>query len=164
MRARDTILIGGEQHFRQTGKSVTGVEYQAWKFGPAPIELMEEWDQMDVDLARVVHIAPEKIIGYTRETVRVNEGIEFDDDDFTPRQILIMKNLAEKYRDTYSPTIIDVTHEQNGAWDKVWHGGKGARQEIPYEYSISNDEPDREELLAIAAEQEMCRCAWRRVR
>ncbi len=55
--------------------------------------------------------------------------------------------------------MIDVTHQQNGAWDRVWHGGKGARQVIPYEYVISNDEPGREELLAIAAEQKMYKAA-----
>jgi uncharacterized phage-associated protein len=95
-------------HFRQTGKSVTGVEYQAWKFGPVPIELMEEWDDMSEDIARVVHIEPEQVIDYVRETVKVNEGMRFDDDEFTPRQLRIMEDLVREYCDTYSPAIIDV--------------------------------------------------------
>lgn len=152
------------EHFRQTGKSVTGVEYQAWKFGPVPIELMEEWDDMSEDIARVVHIAREKVIDYTRDTVKVNEGVHFDAEDFTPRQLRIMEELVARYRDTFSPTMIDVTHEQNGAWDKIWHGGEGARRVIPYELAISDDAADRDALLAIDAEQKMYRAALRAAR
>ena len=40
------------EHFQQTGKSVTGFEYQAWKFGPVPVDLMEEWEELGGDLLR----------------------------------------------------------------------------------------------------------------
>ena len=143
------------EHFRQTGKSVTGVEYQAWKLGPVPIELMEEWEELSEDMARVVHIEPVKVIDFVREAVKVNEGVTFDREDFTPRQIRIMQTLAEKYRDTYSPTMIDVTHEQNGAWEKVWQGGQGAHHMIPYELAVGDDVPEREGLLAVATERAM---------
>jgi len=33
-------------HFRQTGRSVTGLDYLAWKFGPVPLALAQEWDQL----------------------------------------------------------------------------------------------------------------------
>lgn len=143
------------EHFRQTGKSVTGIDYQAWKFGPVPIELMEEWDDMSEDLRRVVHIEPEKVIDFVRETVKVNDGVAFDADDFTPRQLRIMSELAERFCTTYSPTMIDVTHEQNGAWEKVWRQGHGAHQVIPYELAVGDDVPEREELLNVAHERAM---------
>ena len=57
------------EHFRQTGKSVTGFSYQAWKFGPVPIDLMAEWEQMEPDLASVVHIVEEQVIDFVRQTV-----------------------------------------------------------------------------------------------
>jgi hypothetical protein len=44
------------EHFRQTGRSVTGLDYQAWKFGPVPIDVMEEWDQPEPDWAAVIDI------------------------------------------------------------------------------------------------------------
>lgn len=152
------------EHFHQTGKSVTGFEYQAWKFGPVPIDLMEEWDDPSEDLAHVVHIEPEKVIDYIRESVKVNDGVKFDGDDFTPRQMKIMQELAERYRDTYSPTMIDVTHEQNGAWDKVWQGGQGARHVIPYEMAIGEDAPERADILAVAAERAMYQAALQAAR
>ncbi|HJV25333.1 MAG TPA: Panacea domain-containing protein [Aromatoleum sp.] len=152
------------EHFRQTGKSVTGVEYQAWKFGPVPIELMEEWDEMSEDLCRVVHIEPEKVIDYMRETVKVNEGVTFDAEDFTPRQLRIMNGLADRFRAEFSPKMIDVTHEQNGAWDKVWRQGQGAHQVIPYKLAVGDDVAEREELLTVAHERAMYLAALKAAR
>ncbi|MNW04195.1 hypothetical protein D3C71_2002520 [compost metagenome] len=55
--------------------------------------------------------------------------------------------------------MIDVTHEQNGAWDKIWNNGNGAHKPIPYELSIKEDAPEREDLLAIASENAMYQAA-----
>lgn len=152
------------EHFRQTGKSVTGFEYQAWKFGPVPPELMEEFEEFSDDMAHAVHIEPEPVINFVRQAVKVNTGIEFDSADFTPRQLHIMQALASQYRETMSPAMIDVTHQQNGAWDKVWQAGRGDRNTIPYSLSISDDVPEREQLLAVAAEQAMYQAALQAAR
>lgn len=141
------------EHFRQTGKSVTGFEYQAWKFGPVPVELMQEWEQdFEEDLREAVEIVPEKVVDYTRLSVKVRDGVEFDGDDFTSRQLKIMRDLCEKYLTAQSPKMIDVTHEQNGAWDKVWDGGAGAQDPIPYELALSDDADTRGAILEMAQE------------
>jgi uncharacterized phage-associated protein len=140
------------EHFKLTGKSVTGFEYEAWKFGPVPVDLMQEWEMLSDDLSAVVDIVPEKVIDYTRETVKPREGVDFDDQDFTARQISIMEDLAARYRTTRSPTMIDVTHAQNGAWDRIWNDGAGARTVIPYELALSADDPHREAILEYANE------------
>lgn len=147
------------EHFRQTGKSVTGFDYQAWKFGPVPVDLMEEWEELGVDLSARVRIVEERVVDYDRQVVKVNLGVQFDADSFSPRQLRIMEAVAAKYHDTYSPTMIDVTHEQNGAWDKVWQRGAGAHKPIPYELAIADNAPERVALLEIAEEQRMYRAA-----
>ena len=143
------------EHFRQTGKSVTGYDSQAWKFGPVPVDLMEEWEELGVDRSARVRIVEERVVDYYGQSVKVNPGVEFDADSFSPRQLRIMEAVAAKYHDTYSPTMIDVTHEQNGAWDKVWQRGTGAHKPIPYELAIPADAPERVAVLEIAAEQRM---------
>lgn len=143
------------EHFRQTGKSVTGYDYQAWKFGPVPVDLMEEWEQLDPDLSKVIQIVPEQVVNYTRFSVVANEDAIFDDSEFSDRQLRIMAELVDKYRDTKSETMIDVTHAQNGAWDKVWQDGKGAHQPIPYALGIADDAPDKQILLEVAKELAM---------
>ncbi|OZI64599.1 Panacea domain-containing protein [Bordetella genomosp. 4] len=143
------------EHFRQTGKSVTGFEYQAWKFGPVPVALMEEWEQPKPDMAEALHIEAVRVIDYCRYEVKVNDGVEFDDEDFTPRQLRIMEELCARFGGALSEKMIDVTHEQNEAWDRVWQKGQGAFHTIPYELSIREDDEHRDALLQIAAEQRM---------
>lgn len=147
------------EHFRQTGKSATGLDYEAWKFGPVPIELMEEWEDLGPDLASLVHIVEEKVIDYDRQAVKVNDGVHFDAEPFSPRQLRIMQAVAEQYRNTYSPKMIDVTHAQNGAWDRVWQNGDGAHRAIPYELAIGEADPHAEVVRELAQEQAQYRAA-----
>ena len=147
------------EHFSQTGKSVTGFEYEAWKFGPVPADLMEEWEELSPDMAQAVSIIPEKVIDYDRLTVKVNQGINFNDGFFTPRELRIMVSVAEKYCEAKSGKLIDITHEQNGAWDKVWQKGYGDRQTIPYALALKDDNANREALIEIGAQQHMYHAA-----
>lgn len=143
------------QHFQETGKSVTGFDYQAWKFGPVPVKLMEEWESFGEDFMNAVHIESERVYDYQRQSVKPNRGVCFDESEFTPRQLRIMKTLSEEYKDTFSPAMIDVTHAQNGAWDKVWQNGKGAFDPIPYDLGVPEEDPYRSVILEIHAEQMM---------
>ena len=43
-------------HFKQTGKSVTCLDYFAWKMGPVPKDLFEELDNMGPDLNAAIKI------------------------------------------------------------------------------------------------------------
>lgn len=147
------------EHFSQTGKSVTGFEYQAWKFGPVPTDLMEEWEEFSPDMGQAVHIEFEKEVDYVRQAVKVNADINFNDELFTPRELRIMSDIAEKFSETKSAKLIDVTHEQNGAWDKVWRKGLGDRQSIPYALALKDDHASRDALIEIGAEQQMYQAA-----
>jgi uncharacterized phage-associated protein len=147
------------EHFRQTGRSVTGLEYHAWKYGPVPVEVMQEWDAPEPDLAAAIAIRPEQVIDYVRETVVPQTP--FDDRHFTKRELRIMEGLAARHRETFSPTMIDVTHEENGAWAKVWCGGSGSDQKIPYALGLDPDSPFREAILEIAREQAAIRETYR---
>lgn len=152
------------EHFRQTGRSATGLDYQAWKFGPVPIELMEEWEELGPDLGRLVRIVTERVIDYDRQSVKVADGVQFDPEPFSPRQLRILDDLATRYRGTFSPAMIDVTHAQNGAWDKVWQAGRGAHKPIPYELAVGESDALRDEVLKIAQEQAQYRAALQAAR
>lgn len=138
------------EHFRMTGRSVTGLEYHAWKFGPVPVSFIQEWDEPEPDFAAAVEIRPERVIDYVRETV-VPQA-EFDDTHFTKRELGILTELADKYREVCSPKMIDVTHAENGAWAKVWNSGLGFDQPIAYELAVSADDPYRSAILEAAEE------------
>ena len=138
------------EHFRATGRSVTGLEYRAWKFGPAPESLYQEWDELEPDLSAAIEIRPERVYDYSRETVIPRT--EFDDRHFTKRELRLMGEIAQTYYDVHSPKMIDVTHAENGAWAKVWRDGEGSDQPIPYALAVADNEPNRAAILEAARE------------
>jgi uncharacterized phage-associated protein len=137
------------EHFRQTGHSVTGMEYRAWKLGPVPMELVQEWDDLEPDMRQAVEIRPEQVYDFERETVLPR--IEFDPSHFTKREACLMRSLAEQYRDILSGKMIDVTHTENGAWAKVWNDGNGKNKLIDYDLSIEEG-PHKDAILEAARE------------
>jgi uncharacterized phage-associated protein len=137
------------EHFRQTGRSVTGLHYRAWKLGPVPMRLMQEWEQPEPDFDAALEIVPEQVIDHVRQSVRAR--VDFDESHFTRRELEIMQNLVDQYQDTFSPDMIDVTHAENGAWATVWNA-EGFNAEIPYALSLAEDDENRETILEAARE------------
>jgi uncharacterized phage-associated protein len=138
------------EHFRQTGRSVTGMDYRAWKMGPVPFEFYQEFDAPEADLAAAIDVVPEKVIDHTRE--RVVAKIAFDDSHFTKRELRLMQDLASRFRNSLSKPMIDVTHAELGPWETIWDGGRGSNERIPYPLAITADDPHRAEILASARE------------
>jgi uncharacterized phage-associated protein len=139
-------------HFRETGRSVTGLEYRAWKMGPVPLSLMQEWDQLEPDMGAAVDIVPEQVIDYIRE--RVSAKTAFDPSLFTKRELRMMDQLAARFRDEMTRPLIDFTHAERGPWDKIWDDGRGNNERIPLTLAVSDDDPNREAILESARDYE----------
>ncbi|MSQ70496.1 MAG: DUF4065 domain-containing protein [Betaproteobacteria bacterium] len=138
------------EHFRETGRSVTGMEYRAWKMGPVPAELVQVWDDLDADIAAAIEIRPEKVYDYLRAQVIPKRA--FDDSHFSAREIRILGSLAQRFHEDLAEKMIDITHDENGAWARVWRNGEGNDKQIPYELAIPENDPNRLELLRRAEE------------
>jgi|SRR5688572_30828110 len=140
------------QHFRTTGRSVTGLDYRAWKMGPVPFPLVQEWDAFEPDLAAAVDVVAEPVFDYDR--LRIEPKAEFDDRHFTKRELRLMSELAERHRDEMTRPLVGLTHEERGPWDKIWDGGRGSDQRIPYSLAVPDDDPNRDAILEAAADYE----------
>lgn len=139
-------------HFRETGRSVTGLEYLAWKLGPVPLDLMQEWDRLEPDLAAAIDIQPERVIDYMRE--RAVPKVAFDDSSFTKRELRLMEELAARFRDDYTEPLVNITHAERGPWDKIWDDSRGNNARIPYSLAVPDDDPNRDTILQAAREYE----------
>jgi uncharacterized phage-associated protein len=137
-------------HFRETGRSVTGLDYRAWKNGPVPFALVQEWDDLEPDLAAAIDIVPEPVFDYDRQ--RVAPKIAFDDSHFTKRELGLMQELAARHRDEMTRPLIGLTHEERGPWVKIWDDGRGNNARIPYVLAVPDDDPNRETVLEAARE------------
>ena len=145
------------EHYRQTGIPVTGLEYRAMKMGPVPMALFEEWDALEPDFAQAVDIVPEQVIHYVRETVRPKRA--FDDSHFSRRELRLLEQLADRFRQDYSQPTINVTHAERGPWDAIWDNGRGNLERIPYSLAIRDDDAHAEVVRVSAAEHEAIRQA-----
>lgn len=138
------------QHFRESGRSVTGLDYHAWKNGPVPFALVQEWDGFEADLAAAIDIVPERVIDFDRQRVVPKQG--FDDSQFTKRELRLMQELAQRHREEMTRPLIGLTHIERGPWDKIWDDGRGNNERIPYALAVPDDDPNREAVLDAARE------------
>ena len=128
------------QHFKETGRAVTGLDYFAWKMGPVPVQLYEEVDMPEPDMAERIEFVEKPT---RRGTMLVVKPIaDFDDSHFTKRELRILKGLAAEFRDTQADDMIETTHLENQPWHKIYVE-EGRRQErIPYELALRQQEAE----------------------
>lgn len=141
------------EHYKRTGRSVTGLRYYAWPLGPVPTEVVAEFEQPSKDFQAAVRIATEGEFDYQR--LQVKPRRKFDAAHFSPRELKLLEELASRYRNKTAKQMVAVTHETNGPWDRVWQGGAGQNREIAYELAATG--ADSAELLEIAREYEALR-------
>ncbi len=117
-------------HFREAGRGVTGLDYRAWKLGPVPVELMQEWDELEPDMARAIDIVPQKVTESVRELVVPK--VAFDDSPFTGRELRLMHDLTTQFFDELTTPRIGFINQDRGPWNTIWDGGRGNNARIPY--------------------------------
>lgn len=140
-------------HFKQLGRSVTGLTYHAWEKGPVPPALDEELDeepQPDWQTFIATKVDP---AGYqnTFPTWSFTAKTDFDQRIFSRRELRLLEEISSKYRDATAQALVDETHRTPG-WERVWKKEGNFFSEIPYGYAL--DDADREFVEDLAAERE----------
>jgi uncharacterized phage-associated protein len=128
-------------HYRQTGQSVTGLEYRAWPKGPAPSDV---WHDLALgkptilgDAVAVSHIVSNES---SNKFTKLTPKRAFDEKYFSKRELKIMQDLAEVYRDATADMIVEVSHLKNGPWDRTLKA-KGPSAVIDYELALDGSTP-----------------------
>lgn len=121
-------------HFRETGKSVTGLNYYAWEKGPVPQDLFFELVQPDADLKETVALLKQS--GDEDDKIcRVIAKKPFDPKFFSKRELKIMGNLAFVFQDALAKDMVEITHLAGTPWDKTIKE-KGHRKRIDYSLAV----------------------------
>jgi len=127
-----------QEHFRQTGRTVTGLNYSAWKQGPVPPSLWREISKTPGDdLSKAITIRS----GRDLQTNNVNwrsltPKVPFNQKLFTKREISIMNRLSQLFDDSLSDDMSELSHMKGLPWRKVWANGAGDGKDIPHELSL----------------------------
>jgi hypothetical protein len=145
------------EHFRQTGRTVTGLRYFAFPFGPYPKELMKPMSEKEFpdDLSQYITLV---LKGDTRDDggflFRVKSGHSANLSLFSPREVGIMDNLAEMWHDYKGDDIVHWSHTRGTPWQIVWEKEGRQFDTISYVYAIDKESPlTKEEAEEILKEE-----------
>ena len=128
------------EHFRQTGRTVTGLKYFAWPMGPVPKSLYEELSNSK-EIKKFFNIIPENYFDpelKNDKVFRLVPRLKFDKSLFSRREIEIMDKLVDLYKDTQSKDMTEISHDRQGPWYKVFKTEKKPQGVIPYEYILDD--------------------------
>jgi uncharacterized phage-associated protein len=121
------------EHFRQTGRTITGLDYRALPMGPVPTKLFEEIKRGgDKDLRDAIHVVQVKddiTDALLRRDLKARE--QFEKKWFTPRELKVMSRIAELFRDLPAIDMTKFSHENKKPWASVFDNGKGTGRLIP---------------------------------
>ena len=121
------------KHFKQTGKSVTGLDYFAWKMGPVPTEFFEELSgRMNPDMKAAINDLPEEGFQQIRPKKR------FDPQYFSNKEMRLLEDIALIFKKAKADAMVESTHLKNEPWDKTLHE-KGEFKKIDYMLAIDSD-------------------------
>ena len=137
------------EHFKVSGRSVTGMDYYAWKMGPVSVELYEKVEAPEPDMADKVEFVERPTRRGPMLTIRPLAAI--DESLFSRRELRIMQSLADEYCDTLAEDMIEATHLENQPWHKIYVEEGKRQQMIPYELALRKQEA--EEMLQVIGER-----------
>jgi len=120
------------RHFKQTGKSVTGLEYFAWEKGPVPKDLFEEFNGMKPDLNEAI-----KIISHEGGFKEIKPKKPFHDEYYSEKEKRLLEEISFMFRDAKADDMVEVTHLKNEPWHRTLKE-KGAFAKIDYILAIDN--------------------------
>lgn len=120
------------EHYRQTGQTVTGLEYAAFPQGPVPPVLFDEIKRGgDADLRNAIVIQPYRD-QITHEVLRrdIKPKVPFNKKLFSPREMRIMVRLGQLFYDVRGADMSEFSHIRGLPWKAVYNDGKGEGRTI----------------------------------
>lgn len=116
--------------YKQTGYSMSGVQYRAIPMGPVPNNFNSIFEYLanneEVDIYYTTFPA-----GGTGEQFKPNAKRVFNSELFAENELLILENIAERFINTTTNEIIEISHKE-----KAWQENKDEKKIIDYKYSF----------------------------
>jgi uncharacterized phage-associated protein len=120
-------------HFRETGKSITGLDYYAWDFGPVPAELYNEMNELPTDLKESITIIKNK----DKDFIEIKPKKKFDNKFFTKRELRLLDKIAYIFKDAKAEQMVESTHLLNEPWHTTINK-TGEKSRIDYFLALDN--------------------------
>lgn len=142
------------EHFRQTGRTIFGLNYRALPQGPVPTELYDEIKRgggNDLKAAIALYEVKDEITDALLRRDLKPRGT-FDKKYFSKREIKILERIAEFFRDLKAQDMSEFSHESTKPWKAVFGKGEGNGKLISPEL-ILDTEPIMHEVPTISRDE-----------
>jgi uncharacterized phage-associated protein len=129
-------------HFRETGRDVTGLTYFAYRWGPVPKLLHDQFSQKRGDIASQFDIEDgyvksaeytpptidseptgSEVAGPAKVPTRIKPKFKYRHYYLTRREQRIAETLADIFREVGAADISDISHIKGGPWSKALKEG-----------------------------------------
>lgn len=133
------LFFSDFQTYKELNRPLTGLPYYAWRLGPVPVSLYEEFDEMDDDLSAAIKIVPTETKNGDMLCVTPTNNVDFNKDLFTDAEIKIMNDVAKSFKNSNASEMIEAIHMTDQPWHQVYEIEESPRGYIPYEYAVMHD-------------------------
>lgn len=108
-------------HFRETGRSVTGLNYTALPMGPVPTSLLEEFREPKPDLLEMIQVQhpPKDDSENASKLTKITARAHWEEKFLTVREQRIAKELAEIFLEARAEDMSNVSHAKGGPWERA---------------------------------------------
>lgn len=127
-------------HFRETGASVTGLEYYAWDFGPYPVEFGNKISDNDPEVTSFLRIVK------SEGNIKLIPKKSFNDKYLTKRELRLLEEISFIFKNAKAYEITEISHLKNTPWDRTIKE-KGDRAKIDYWLALEEHSPSMADIM-----------------
>ncbi len=130
------------EHFKETGKSVTNLDYYALDWGPVPCDLYSSLnnDTLPQDFSNDLALVPFESEGDGKKGAMFKAKSKSNMRVFSPREQRIMEKLVFIFDEADAKTMSESSHLPNHPWDRT-RKTLGANKKIDYLLAVDKESP-----------------------
>ncbi|MCL4546159.1 MAG: Panacea domain-containing protein [Deltaproteobacteria bacterium] len=139
-------------HFKETSRSITGMEYKAWDYGPVPDNLYYELKNPPEDLNESISIP---VSLSDKSFCEIKPKKKFNDKYFTKRELRILEQVAYIFKEAKAEDMTNISHLEGMPWEKtIQTKGKGHKIDYFLALDKTKNSLSLEEALERIKEKE----------
>ncbi len=116
--------------YRQSGYSISGVQYRAITMGPVPNNFNSIFEYLSNNKYIEIHYIPFND-GGTGEQFIPNANSNFNSSLFSEKELAVLEQIAARFMNTSTSDLIEISHKEKG-----WIENKDQKNLINYKYSF----------------------------